>query len=52
MQDKHEQFARRDNVVIEGIIEKSQGEETRETLTASVQTMAENIGVKMGKESV
>ena len=51
-QDKHEQFAQRDNIVIEGIIEKPQGEETRETLIASVQTVAEIIGVKMGKEAV
>ena len=30
-QDKHEKFAQRDNIVIAGIMEKSQGEE-RQTL--------------------
>lgn len=51
-QDKHEQFARRDNVVIEGIREKPEGEETRDTLIASVQTIAEVIGVRLTKESI
>ena len=51
-QDKHEQFTRRDNVVVEGIKEKNQGEETRETLILSVQAVANSIGVRMNKESV
>ena len=51
-EDKHEQFARRDCFVVEGIKEVGEGQESAETLISAVSKIGEAIQVRVVKESI